>query len=151
MKNTFHYFLLMFLLIGCDNSMARMDLETFPNPELITSIEVYTLAPDVKYRGLLEYKHADPVAKTEEVVTARSTYKYLLESFECCAKLIETSDQTASHIVRFTGAVRHKILSFWVYKDFFEVSINPSPKFLMSNKFRLPVDRRIKILELLGL
>jgi len=143
--------MLMFLLIGCDNSMAKIELETFPNSELITSIEVYRLAPDAKYRGLLEHKHADPFVKTEDVVIARSTYKYLLESFKCCAKLIEISDQTPSHIVRFTGTIKHKNLSLWVYKDFFEVSINPSPKFLMSNKFRLPEDRRIKILELLGL
>jgi hypothetical protein len=151
MKNIFFYFMLMLLLIGCDNSMAKIDLETFPNPELITSIEVYGLAPDVKYRGLLEHKHADPLAKIEDSVIARSTYKYLLESVECCAELLDISDQTPNQIVRFTGTVRHKNLSLWIYKDFLEVSINPSPKFLMSNKFRLPEDRRIKILELLGL
>lgn len=123
----------------------------FPEHSLINRIDIYKIKPDAPYDGLFEHYDSDSIRSIDDTQSAQAIYQYFVESFHCCAEWSAHEKKLAKYIVRFSeGGIQKQSVTLRIHVNGFDIGINASPKKPMSKFFRLPKNRKDKLLKMLG-
>lgn len=125
----------------------------FPSTADINKMSVYSVKPADPYLGLFELKGAEPLSEFNNQEDVHRRYSEVLELFNCCAQVLKDKNTqlTPSHIVQFSGPVPHRNVVVWVYTEFYQISVNPQVKFLVSNQFTLSDTQAKRLKSVVGL